>query len=75
VIAEPAGRDEAGLPIGVRIVGPRWSETRLLDIAAEMEEAGILPTFTRPPAIDVLRREGPPTTVTVHRLVERDPLR
>ncbi|MER5918165.1 amidase family protein, partial [Streptomyces sp. NPDC001982] len=45
----PAGRDEAGLPIGVQIVGPRWSETRLLDIAAEMEKAGILPTFTRPP--------------------------
>jgi amidase len=45
----PAGRDEAGLPIGVQIVGPRWSEIRLLEIAAELEEAGILPGFARPP--------------------------
>jgi amidase len=45
----PAGRDEAGLPIGVQIVGPRWSEIRLLEIAFELEEAGILPGFTRPP--------------------------
>jgi amidase len=45
----PAGQDEAGLPIGVQIVGPRWSEIRLIEIAAELEEAGILPGFARPP--------------------------
>jgi amidase len=45
----PAGRDEAGLPIGVQIVGPHWSEIRLLEIAAELEESGILPGFARPP--------------------------
>jgi amidase len=45
----PAGHDEAGLPIGVQIVGPRWSEIRLLEIAAELEEAGVLPGFARPP--------------------------
>jgi len=45
----PAGRDEAGLPIGVQIVGPRWSEIRLLEIAAELEESGILPGFAKPP--------------------------
>ncbi|MGK4584961.1 amidase [Kitasatospora sp. HPMI-4] len=49
VLTVPAGHDEAGLPIGVQIVGPRWSDIRLLDIAAEMEEAGVLPAFTRPP--------------------------
>lgn len=49
VLAVPAGHDEAGLPIGVQIVGPRWSEVRLLEIAAALEEAGILPRFTRPP--------------------------
>ncbi len=45
----PAGLDEDGLPIGVQIVGPRWSETRLLEIAAALEEAGILPGFVKPP--------------------------
>lgn len=45
----PAGHDEAGLPIGVQIVGPRWSEIRLLEIAAELEETGVLPGFARPP--------------------------
>jgi amidase len=48
VLAIPAGRDEAGLPIGVQIVGPHWSEMRLLAIAAALEEVGILPKFTRP---------------------------
>ena len=45
----PAGRDAEGLPVGVQIVGPRWSERRLLDVAAALEEAGVLPGFTRPP--------------------------
>ncbi|MCD0442144.1 amidase [Glycomyces sp. A-F 0318] len=45
----PAGFDADGLPIGLQIVGPRWSEIRLIAIAAALEEAGILPGFTRPP--------------------------
>ncbi len=45
----PAGLDGDGLPIGIQIVGPRWSELRLLDIAGALEEADILPGFTRPP--------------------------
>lgn len=45
----PAGFDQDGLPVGVQIVGPRWSEIRLIAIAAALEEAGILPGFTRPP--------------------------
>jgi amidase len=45
----PAGHDEHGLPVGVQLAGPRWSELRLLDIAAALERAGILPGFTRPP--------------------------
>ncbi|PZG08941.1 amidase [Nonomuraea aridisoli] len=48
-LTAPAGRDEAGLPIGVQIVGPPWSEIRLIEIAAALEEAGILPGFARPP--------------------------
>jgi amidase len=45
----PAGLDERGLPIGLQIVGPRWSEMRLLRIARQLEHAGILPGFQRPP--------------------------
>jgi Asp-tRNA(Asn)/Glu-tRNA(Gln) amidotransferase A subunit family amidase len=45
----PAGHDKAGLPVGVQIVGPHWSEIQLIEIAAELEEVGILPGFARPP--------------------------
>lgn len=45
----PAGRDAEGLPVGVQLVGPRWSEIRLLDAARALEDAGVLPGFTRPP--------------------------
>jgi amidase len=48
-LAVPAGLDNDGLPIGIQIVGPRWSETRLLEIARELELAGILPGFQKPP--------------------------
>jgi amidase len=44
----PAGLDE-GLPVGIQLVGPRWSETRLLDVAGTLERAGILPGFRPPP--------------------------
>jgi len=49
VLTVPAGADSDGLPIGAQIVGPRWSEPRLLDIAAALEDAGVLPGFRRPP--------------------------
>ncbi len=45
----PAGVDGEGLPVGVQLVGPRWSEVRLLDVAAALEDAEVLPGFTRPP--------------------------
>jgi amidase len=48
-LAVPAGHDENGLPIGVQIIGPQWSDMALLDIAAAFEGAGILPGFSRPP--------------------------
>ncbi|MEV6056983.1 amidase family protein [Streptomyces sp. NPDC052107] len=51
-LAVPSGQDEDGLPIGVQIIGPQWSEITLLGIAAALEEAGILPGFTRPPATE-----------------------
>jgi amidase len=47
----PAGLDPAGLPVGVQVVGPRWSEPRLLGIARELERAGVLPGFQIPPGL------------------------
>jgi len=47
-LAVPAGVDD-GLPVGVQLVGPRWSEMRLLELARELEQAGILPGFQAPP--------------------------
>jgi amidase len=48
-LVAPAAADFEGLPIGVQIVGPRWSETRLLRICRTLESAGILPGFRPPP--------------------------
>jgi amidase len=45
----PAGHDDDGLPIGVQIVGPRWSEMRLLNVARALESAEITPGFKPPP--------------------------
>jgi len=48
-LAVPAGLDSDGLPVGIQVVGPRWSELRLLGIARELEWAGVLPGFQAPP--------------------------
>lgn len=48
-LAAPAGLDDDGLPVGVQIVGPRWSETALLEIAGALESETILPGFRAPP--------------------------
>ena len=50
-LVAPAGQDEDGLPIGVQIVGPRWSEMSLLNIARALESAQILPGFRPPPPL------------------------
>ncbi|MGH3462818.1 MAG: amidase [Kribbellaceae bacterium] len=49
-LAVPAGLDDGGLPVGVQLVGPRWSELDLLDVARALESAEVLPGFV-PPAI------------------------
>ncbi len=48
-LAAPAGLDESGLPIGIQIIGARWSEMRLLAIGNALEQTGILPGFRAPP--------------------------
>jgi len=50
-LAVPAGLDDDGLPIGIQIVGPLWSEMRLLEIARALEQAEILPGFQAPPLV------------------------
>ncbi|MGH9244486.1 MAG: amidase [Acidimicrobiales bacterium] len=48
-LAVPAGVGGDGLPVGIEIAGPRWSEMRLVEIARTLERAGILPGFQPPP--------------------------
>jgi amidase len=48
-LVAPAGQDEDGLPIGVQVVGPRWSERRLIAICRALETDGVLPGFVPPP--------------------------
>ena len=43
----PCGQDSNGLPIGLQLVGKRWSESRLLGIAAAIEP--LTGGFRRPP--------------------------
>ncbi len=46
-LALPCGQDSNGLPIGLQLVGRRWSEARLLGIAAAI--APLAGGFRRPP--------------------------
>ena len=39
----PAGKDADGLPIGIQIIGPRWSEIRLITIAAALIRSRTIP--------------------------------
>jgi amidase len=45
----PCARDPRGLPVGLQLAGPRWSESRLLAVAAALERGGVLPGFAPPP--------------------------
>jgi amidase len=46
-LSMPCGQDRDGLPIGLQLVGKRWSESRLLGIAAAIEP--LTGGFRRPP--------------------------
>ena len=47
VVVLPAGRSQAGLPIGVQLVGRRWDDDHLLAVADRASE--ILGPFSAPP--------------------------
>ncbi len=53
VVMIPAGLDKGGLPFGLQIVGPMYSDHRLLSAAREIEQA-----FQQ---VDLLRRPAPET--------------
>ncbi len=36
-LSVPTGKDDGGLPVGVQLMGPRWSEARLLAVAKLLE--------------------------------------
>jgi amidase len=48
-LSVPAGSGDAGVPIGIQIAGPLWSEMSLLEIARALETEGIVPGFQPPP--------------------------
>ena len=52
--AVPTGFDDAGLPLGMQVTGPRWSDATVLAVAAAYESirpwADAWPPMTSPPA-------------------------
>jgi len=46
----PAGPAADGLPVGVQMIGPAYSDLKLIDIAQKLEEAGF--SFRPPPGYD-----------------------
>lgn len=47
VVSLPAGHSAGGLPIGLQLVGRKWQDEKLLDVAAAVDQA--LPGFVAPP--------------------------
>ena len=45
----PAGTASDGLPVGLQIVGPAWSDLRTIGLAQRLEGMGF--GFTPPPAL------------------------
>ncbi|KAB8123131.1 amidase [Komagataeibacter medellinensis] len=60
-ISIPVGLDEAGMPFGLQIVGPRGGDVLLLQVALAVEQAlASDPVLCRPlPDLDALRRAPP----------------
>jgi len=38
-LSVPAGLNQDGLPVGLQIIGPRYSEAAMLAVAAEIQDA------------------------------------
>ena len=51
VVTLPAGRSSEGLPIGLQLVGRKWQDEALLEVAATLDE--VMPGFAAPPGFCV----------------------
>lgn len=51
VVTLPAGRGSEGLPIGLQLVGRKWQDEALLEVAATLDE--VMPGFAAPPGFCV----------------------
>lgn len=59
-ISIPAGRDEAGMPFGLQIVGPRGGDALVLSVARALEAVFAKEPELSPPGVDVRRLEEAP---------------
>jgi amidase len=57
-VAIPCGRDEAGLPFGIQIIGPRGYDRRMLEVAMALEEVLAGHLETRRPIPDAAALKG-----------------
>jgi Asp-tRNA(Asn)/Glu-tRNA(Gln) amidotransferase A subunit family amidase len=63
----PLGKDEAGMPFGLQIVGPRGGDAIVLSVAAALESAFAAHTGLRRPVPDLARlSQAPPLSQAPH---------
>ena len=56
----PVGRDRAGMPFGLQIVGPRGGDATVIRVAAALEEALANDPRTRRPVPDIIGLKAAP---------------
>ena len=59
-ISLPVGRDRAGMPFGLQIVGPRGGDATVIRVAAALEEALAADPHTRRPVPDIAALKAAP---------------
>jgi Asp-tRNA(Asn)/Glu-tRNA(Gln) amidotransferase A subunit family amidase len=63
----PLGKDEAGMPFGLQIVGPRGGDAMVLGVAAAIEAAFAADTVLRRPLPDLVQlSRTPPLSQAPH---------
>ena len=66
-ISLPVGRDRAGMPFGLQIVGPRGGDAQVLGVAAALEDMLAADPRTRRPVPDIAGlRAAPPISAMPH---------
>jgi aspartyl-tRNA(Asn)/glutamyl-tRNA(Gln) amidotransferase subunit A len=54
-ISIPVGQDSSGLPIGVQLTGPAWSEAQLFQVGSVVEEDAVSKQKRPPLFFDLLK--------------------